>query len=152
MINKNEIMKVIPHRGNMLLVDEIREANENSGVGIRHVRNDEFWVDGHFPGKPIMPGVLQIEALAQTACFIVFKQLGTTGRENLGYFTTMEKIKFYHMVMPGDTLELHVEVLMKKMRFYKFHGIAMVCGKKVSEATFSAIMDVPVADSKKLKN
>jgi len=141
MITKTDIEKVIPHRGDMLLIDAVREFDENSGVGIRHVRPDEFWVAGHFPGNPIMPGVLQVEALAQTACFIAFKQLGTTGSETLGYFTTMEKIKFFHMVHPGDVLELHVELLMKKMSLWKFHGIAMVGGKKVSEATFTAIMN-----------
>ncbi|MDR1361065.1 MAG: 3-hydroxyacyl-ACP dehydratase FabZ [Rickettsiales bacterium] len=142
MLNKEEVMKIIPHRGDMLLVDEIREFTEESGVGIRRVRDDEFWCAGHFPGNPIMPGVLQVEAMAQTACFVAFKALGTTGNDNLGYFTTMEKIRFFNMVHPGDTLELNVEVLARKMRLWKFHGIAMVGGKKVSEATFTAIMDV----------
>ena len=141
MIGVKEIEAVIPHRGDMRLIDEIREFDDVGGVGIKHVRADEFWCAGHFPGNPIMPGVLQVEALAQTACFIVFKQLGTTGAETLGFFTTMEKIKFSHMVRPGDTLELHVEVVAQKMSLYKFHGIAMVGGKKVSEATFTAIMN-----------
>ncbi len=141
MIDKKGIEAVIPHRGDMLLVDEIREMGTDSGVGVKYVRDDEFWCTGHFPGNPIMPGVLQIEALAQTACFIVFKQLETNGEQTLGYFTTMEKIKFSHMVKPGDVLELHVEIIAKKMRMYKFHGIAIVAGKKVAEATFSAIMD-----------
>jgi 3-hydroxyacyl-[acyl-carrier-protein] dehydratase len=140
MIDTKGVEAVIPHRGDMRMVDEIREFNETSGVGIKHVRDDEFWCKGHFPGNPIMPGILQIEALAQTACFIVFKQMKTTGAETLGYFTTMEKIKFSNMVKPGDTLELHVEILANKMNLYKFHGIALVGGKKVSEATFSAIM------------
>ncbi|MCL2338674.1 MAG: 3-hydroxyacyl-ACP dehydratase FabZ [Proteobacteria bacterium] len=141
MVDQKGIMKIIPHRGDMLLIDEIREFNETSGVGIHHVRDNEFWCAGHFPGEPIMPGVLQVEALAQTACYVVLKALGAEDGTTLGYFTSMEKIKFYHMVKPGDTLELHVEVLMGKMRLYKFHGIAMVGGKKVSEATFTAIMD-----------
>ncbi|MGI5845680.1 MAG: 3-hydroxyacyl-ACP dehydratase FabZ [Alphaproteobacteria bacterium] len=141
MIDIKGIEAVIPHRGDMRMVDEIREYTETSGVGIKYVRPDEFWCAGHFPGNPIMPGVLQIEALAQTACFIVFKQLGTTGKDTLGYFTTMERIKFSHMVKPGDTLELHVEVIAKKMTMYKFRGIALVGGKKVSEATFTAIMN-----------
>ncbi len=141
MIDAAGIEKIIPHRGHMRLIDEIREFNETSGVGIKYVRDDEFWCAGHFPGKPIMPGVLQVEALAQTACFIALKKLGAVDGNTLGYFTTMEKIKFSHMVMPGDTLELHVELLMSKMRLYKFHGIAMVGGKKVAEATFSAIME-----------
>lgn len=141
MVDAAGIEKIIPHRGDMRLIDEIREFNESSGVGIHYVRDDEFWCAGHFPGKPIMPGVLQVEALAQTTCFIALKNLGITDGSTLGYFTTMEKIKFSHMVMPGDVLELHVELLMSKMRLYKFHGIAMVGGKKVAEATFTAIMD-----------
>jgi 3-hydroxyacyl-[acyl-carrier-protein] dehydratase len=140
MIGTKEIEAVIPHRGDMRLIDEIRTYDDTSGVGIHHVRADEFWCAGHFPGNPVMPGVLQVEALAQTACFIAFKRLNTDGNKSTGYFTTMEKIKFYHMVTPGDTLELHVELVGQKMSMYKFVGIAMVAGKKVSEATFTAIM------------
>lgn len=140
MINTAGIEQVIPHRGDMRLVDEIREFNENSGVGIHYVRDNEFWCTGHFPGRPIMPGVLQIEALAQTACFIALNKIGATDGSMLGYFTTVDKVKFSHVVQPGDILELHVELIMSKMRMYKFHGIAMVGGKKVAEATFSAML------------
>lgn len=141
MIDAKEIEQIIPHRGNMRLVDEIREYNDTSAVGIKYVRDDEFWCDGHFPGNPIMPGVLQIEALAQTACYVAFKRVSPEERDNmLGYFTTMERIKFSHMVRPGDKLELHVELLMTKMKLHKFHGIALVGGKKVAEATFTAIL------------
>lgn len=89
MVDAAGIEKIIPHRGDMRLIDEIREFNESSGVGIHYVRDDEFWCAGHFPGKPIMPGVLQVEALAQTACFIALKNLGITDGSTLGYFTTM---------------------------------------------------------------
>ncbi len=140
MIDAAGIEKIIPHRGDMRLVDEIREFNDNSGVGIHYVRDNEFWCAGHFPGKPIMPGVLQIEALAQTACFIALNKIGATDGNTLGYFATVDKVKFSHIVQPGDVLELHVELLLSKMRMYKFHGIAMVSGKKVAEATFSAIL------------
>lgn len=141
MIGIKEIESVIPHRGNMRLIDEIREYNDTSAVGIKYVRDDEFWCPGHFPGDPIMPGVLQVEALAQTACFVAFKRMNEEERKGmLGYFTTMEKIKFSHMVRPGDKLELHVELLMTKMKLYKFHGIALVGGKKVAEATFTAVL------------
>ena len=141
MIDAQEIEKIIPHRGDMRLVDEIREYNDTSAVGIKYVRDDEFWCAGHFPGDPIMPGVLQVEALAQTACFVAFSRLSDAERENmLGYFTSMEKIKFSHMVHPGDKLELHVELLMTKMGMQKFHGIAMVAGKKVAESTFTAVL------------
>ena len=141
MIDAKGIESVIPHRGDMRMVDEIREFTETSAVGIKYVRDNEFWCAGHFPGKPIMPGVLQIEALAQTACFLVLKHLHMDNGKTLGYFTTMEKIKFSRMVMPGDTLELHVELVMSKMHLYKFHGIAMVDNQKVAEATFTAILD-----------
>ena len=141
MIGATEIEKVIPHRGNMSRVDEIHEFNDTSAVGVKYVRDDEFWCDGHFPGNPIMPGVLQVEALAQTACFVAFSRLSAEERKNmLGYFTSMEKIKFSHMVRPGDKLELHVELLTTKMSLYKFHGIAFVGGKKVAESTFSAVL------------
>ena len=141
MIDAKEIERIIPHRGDMRLIDEVREYNDTSAVGIKYVRDDEFLCPGHFPGGPIMPGVLQVEALAQTACFVAFSRMTDEERKDmLGYFTTMEKIKFSHMVRPGDKLELHVELLTTKMRLYKFHGIAMVAGKKVAEATFTAVL------------
>jgi len=141
MIGVKEIEAVIPHRGNMRMIDEIREFSETSAVGIKYVRDDEFWCAGHFPDKPIMPGVLQVEALAQTACFIALKSVHMDNGKTLGYFTTMDHIKFSHMVVPGDVLELHVELITSKMRLYRFHGTAIVDGKKVAEATFSAVMD-----------
>ena len=141
MIDSNGIEKRIPHRGHMRLIDEIREFDDTHGVGIHYVRDDEFWCAGHFPGKPIMPGVLQIEAMAQTACFVALHYIGATDGSTLGYFTTMDKIRFSHMVKPGDVLELHVDILGSKMRLFKFHGVAMVDGIKVAEATFSAILD-----------
>ncbi len=141
MIDAQQIEQVIPHRGDMRLIDEVREYSDISAVGVKYVRDDEFWCAGHFPGNPIMPGVLQVEALAQTACFVAFSRLSDEERKTtLGYFTTMEKIKFSHMVRPGDKLELHVELLLTKLSLYKFHGIAMVGGKKVAEATFTAVL------------
>lgn len=141
MIDAQQIEQVIPHRGDMRLIDEVREYSDTSAVGVKYVRDDEFWCAGHFPGNPIMPGVLQVEALAQTACFVAFSRLSDEERKTtLGYFTTMEKIKFSHMVRPGDKLELHVELLLTKLSLYKFHGIAMVGGKKVAEATFTAVL------------
>jgi len=145
MIDAKEIEKVIPHRGDMRMIDEIHEYNDTSAVGVKYVRDDEFWCDGHFPGNPIMPGVLQVEALAQTACFVAFSRLSEEDRkQTLGYFTTMEKIKFSHMVRPGDKLELRVELLVNKMQLYKFHGIAFVGGKKVAESTFTAVLQKAV--------
>lgn len=140
MIDAQGIEKVIPHRGDMRMIDEIREYDDHHGVGVHYVRDNEFWCAGHFPGDPIMPGVLQIEALAQTACFIVMARQGYNDGKSVGYFTTMERIKFTHMVRPGDVLELHVELLMQKLSLHKFHGTAYVDGIPVADAIFTAIL------------
>ena len=141
MIDRKGIESVIPHRGDMRLVDEIRECTDKSAVGIKHVRDNEFWCAGHFPAKPIMPGVLIIEALAQTACFTVLNSIGNNGGRALGYFVSIENAKFTHMVVPGDTLELHIEEIGSKMKMHKFTGTAFVNGKRVACATFSAMLD-----------
>lgn len=141
MINAQEIEKVIPHRGAMRLIDEIREVTDMTAIGIKHVSNNEFWCDGHFPGKPVMPGVLIVEAMAQTACFATLNRCGNNGGKTVGYFVSIESARFSRMVVPGDTLELHVEELGSKMKLHKYNGIAMVNGVKVASASFSAIMD-----------
>lgn len=141
MIDAQGIEKIIPHRGNMRLIDEIERFDENTGVGIHYVRDDEFWCSGHFPNNPVMPGVLQIEAMAQTACFVALTRLNAGNDQALGYFTTMDKIKFLHLVKPGDILKLSVEIIGSKMRLFRFHGVATVGDTKVSEATFTAMLD-----------
>lgn len=141
MLDAKEIEKVIPHRGDMRLVDEIREVTDTTAVGIKHVTDHEFWCQGHFPGSPIMPGVLIVEALAQTACFATLNRCGNNGGKTLGYFVSIENARFSRMVVPGDTLELHIEELGSKMKLHKYSGVAMVNGVKVASASFSAIMD-----------
>lgn len=141
MIDAKGIEQVIPHRGNMRLVDEIREYTDKTAIGIKYVRNDEFWCDGHFPGKPIMPGVLIIEAMAQTACFAILRPRCANDGKTLGYFVSIENAKFTKMVVPGDTLELRVEEVASKLKLHKFTGAAFVNDKRVASATFSAIMD-----------
>lgn len=141
MIDAKGIEQVIPHRGDMRLIDEIRECTDKTAVGIKHVRKDEFWCVGHFPIKPVMPGVLIVEALAQTACFMVMNTAKKPERQMLGYFVSIESARFSRMVLPGDTLELHVEETASKLKLHKFIGNAFVNGVRVASATFSAIMD-----------
>jgi len=141
MIDAKGIEQVIPHRGDMRLIDEISEYTDKTAVGVKHVRNDEFWCAGHFPIKPVMPGVLIVEALAQTACFMVMKATRKPDKQMLGYFVSIESVRFSRMVLPGDTLELHVEETASKLKLHKFIGNAFVNGVRVATATFSAIMD-----------
>ena len=141
MFDAQMIEQVIPHRGAMRLVDEIREFTDKTAIGVKYVRNDEFWCAGHFPAKSIMPGVLIVEALAQTACFMVMKAIGNNNGKMLGYFVSIENARFSHMVLPNDILELHVEEIASKMKLHKFVGEAFVNGERVACATFSAIMD-----------
>jgi 3-hydroxyacyl-[acyl-carrier-protein] dehydratase len=141
MVDAQGIERVIPHRGYMRLIDEIREFTDKTAIGVKYVRDDEFWCAGHFPQKPVMPGVLIIEALAQTACFAVLSSCGNDDGKTLGYFVSIENARFTHIVVPGDTLELHIEEIGAKMKMHKFNGTAFVNGRRVASATFSAIMD-----------
>lgn len=148
MNNNNEVLKIkdikamLPHRYPFLLVDRIKGIVLNeSAVGIKNVSANEEFFQGHFPDEPVMPGVLQIEALAQTACVLVIKSLGAKAPKHPGIlFTTIEKVKFRKPVVPGDQLELHVRILKNKMSIYVIEGIGYVDGEKVIETEFSALL------------
>lgn len=141
-ITIKEIKTLIPHRYPFLLVDKIKNLVPNeTAVGIKNVSINEEFFQGHFPDEPVMPGVLQIEALAQTACVLVIKSLGSKAPKNVGIlFTTIEKVKFRKPVVPGDQLELHVKILRNKLSIYVIEGIGYVDGQKVIETEFSAML------------
>lgn len=141
MFDTKEIEKVIPHRGDMRLIDEISQVTDTTAIGVKNVTDHEFWCTGHFPAKPIMPGVLIVEAMAQTACFMTLHRVGNNDGKTLGYFVSIENARFNRMVEPGSKLELHVEELGSKLKMYKYTGTAFVNGVKVASATFSAIID-----------
>ena len=148
MNSNNEILRIkdikamLPHRYPFLLVDRIKGiVLGESAVGIKNVSANEEFFQGHFPDEPVMPGVLQIEALAQTACVLVIKSLGVKAPKHPGIlFTTIEKVKFRKPVVPGDQLELHVRILKNKMSIYVIEGIGYVDGEKVIETEFSALL------------
>lgn len=141
-IGIKEIMELIPHRYPFLLVDRIIELNKGeNATGVKNVTMNEEFFQGHFPGEPVMPGVLQIEALAQTACVLVIKSLGEKAPKNPGIlFTTISNVKFRKPVVPGDQLHLQVRIVKSKLSIYVIEACGLVDGQKVIEADFSAML------------
>ena len=137
------IMEMIPHRYPLLLVDRIIQFEEGkSATGLKNVTMNEPHFMGHFPGAPIMPGVLIVEAMAQTSAIMVVQTLGEEAEGKLVYFMTIDEARFRKPVVPGDSLHLHVEAIRARGAVWKFKGTAKVDGKLCAEATFSAmIMD-----------
>ncbi|CAN7351140.1 3-hydroxyacyl-ACP dehydratase FabZ [Rhizobium sp. LjRoot254] len=134
-----EIMKLLPHRYPFLLVDKIIEINgDDSAIGIKNVTANEPQFMGHFPGNPIMPGVLLIEAMAQTAGAICARKV--VGETSLVYFMTIDNARFRKPVVPGDRVEFHVTKQKQRGNIWKFHCDAMVDGQKVAEADVGAMM------------
>lgn len=145
MIDVNGIMRLIPHRYPFLLIDRVRDVvSGESAIGIKNVTINENFFQGHFPGHPIFPGVLIIEAMAQTAGCLVVKTLGPSAENKLVYFMTIDEARFRKPVVPGDQLELHVTVERSRGNVWKFKGVARVGETVHAEAVFSAmIMDRP---------
>lgn len=135
------IKKLIPHRFPFLLIDRVTITDlDKSAVGIKCVSGNEPFFQGHFPERAIMPGVLIVEALAQVACALFFSKPGM--KDKLAFFMGMEEIKFRKPVVPGDRLELKIELLKMRDRFGKAKGEASVEGQLVTEALFSfALVD-----------
>ena len=137
------IMRAIPHRYPMLMIDRMVEIVRNeSATGVKNVTMNEQFFQGHFPGHPVMPGVLIIESMAQTAAVLVVETLGADAMGKLVYFMTIDAAKFRRPVVPGDQLRVHVSKVRSRNNVWKFTGLARVDGVAVAEATFSAmIMD-----------
>lgn len=138
MIDTNGIQKFLPHRYPFLMVDKIIELEPNAkAVGIKNVTINESFFQGHFPGNPIMPGVLIVEAMAQVAGVLAFNS-GIQGEAV--YFMSIEKAKFRKPVVPGDQLRMEIKVLQQRGNVWKFSGDAIVEGKVASEAEFTAMV------------
>jgi 3-hydroxyacyl-[acyl-carrier-protein] dehydratase len=134
-----EIMKLLPHRYPFLLVDKIVDINgDESAVGIKNVTANEPHFVGHFPERPIMPGVLLIEAMAQTAGAICARKQGQGGK--LVYFMTIDNARFRRPVVPGDRVEIHVVKQKQRGNIWKFHCDAKVDGSLVAEADIGAMI------------
>ena len=137
-----EILKCLPHRYPFLLVDRIIEAKgDESCIGIKNVSVNEPQFQGHFPGQPIMPGVLLIEGMAQTAgAFCIQASAKAGAPAPLVYFMTIDKAKFRKPVIPGDRVEFHVERTNRRRNMWWFKARALVEGQLVCEAEFSALL------------
>ena len=136
-----EVMKLLPHRYPFLLIDKIIDIDaDNSATGIKNVTVNEPHFTGHFPDRPIMPGVLIVEAMAQTAAVLVVSTFGAGSEGKLVYFMSIDGARFRRPVVPGDRLELHVEKVQSRANVWKFSGKAMVDGKLAAEATFAAMI------------
>ncbi len=140
------IQRIIPHRYPFLLVDRVEDIDgTQSARGIKNVTMNEPHFQGHFPGKPIMPGVTIVEAMAQTAAVMVGVALDMADKELLVYFMAIEKCKFRRMVVPGDVLEMRLTTLRGKPggKVWRFGGVAAVEGEMACEVEFTAMMDLP---------
>lgn len=134
------LMKLLPHRYPFLMIDRIVEIDgDNSAVGVKNVTMNEPHFLGHFPEQPVMPGVLIVEAMAQTAGAICIRAAGVA-QPSLVYFLTIDGAKFRKPVVPGDQLRIHVKKLKKRGNLLKFACEAMVDGSKVAEAEIQAMM------------
>ena len=142
-IDISSIMRMIPHRYPLLMIDRVEDVVENeSAVGIKNVSVAEPHFQGHFPSQPVMPGVLIIEAMAQTAAVLVVKSLGSETEGKLVYLMSVDKARFRKPVVPGDVLHVYVEKERMRGNVWRFTGKVKVNDVLCAEATFAAtIMD-----------
>jgi 3-hydroxyacyl-[acyl-carrier-protein] dehydratase len=135
------IMQLLPHRYPFLLLDRIVDMiGEESATGIKNVTFNEPFFQGHFPGSPIMPGVLLIEAMAQTAGALVINHLGPAQEGKLVYFMSIDKARFRRPVLPGHQVKFPVKLIQKRPPVWRFAGEAIVDGKQAAEAEIGAML------------
>ena len=141
--NIDEIKKLIPHRYPFLLIDKVIDIVKNeSATGVKNVTVNEPYFPGHFPSSPVVPGVLQIESMAQTAAVLVAKSLNVSNSNALVLLTTIDNAKFRKPVIPGDVMSLVISVKKIRNKLWKFGGQVIVESQKVSECEFSAMMRI----------
>ena len=132
-MNREELKTIMPHREPMLLVDEAEAISETEAVGHYQVKGDEWFLQGHFPGNPVVPGVILCEIMAQTCCVLLAEdEIGC-----VPVFTHLDKVKFRKMVKPGDKLEIHCEITKKRANFRFACGKVLVDGKVATPAEFT---------------
>ena len=135
-MNREELMSILPHRGSLLLVDEAHLDGEGVAHGSYRARGDEWFFDGHFPGNPVMPGVVQCEIIAQVSCVLFAQSL----QGKTAYYAGIDKVRFRKMVRPGDELLVTVTPVRSKLNVYVVKGEARVDGEVCCSGEFSFII------------
>lgn len=135
-MNRNEIMNVLPHRDNMLLLDSAELDAEGAAHGSYTVRGDEFFLQGHFPGNPVVPGVILCEIAAQASCVLIEKEI----QGKTPYYAGIDKVRFRRMVRPGDTFEVTARLIRSKMNVYVVSGEGRVNGELSLSGEFTFIL------------
>ena len=140
-MDREELKKILPHREPMLLVDEAYLNEDGTATGYYNVRGDEYFLQGHFPGNPIVPGVIQCEIMAQSACVLFADKMVNGGV--IPVYTGLDKVRFRNMVKPGDRIRVDTKVIRSFHPMYVLHGELTVDGKKCMSGDFSfAITEV----------
>ena len=139
-LNKDQIIKLLPHREPMLLIDELTNIVPNkSAVGVMNVKKESFFFQGHFPGQPVMPGVIIVEAFGQTAAALTAYSLKPEEVENkLVYLMSVDKARFRNPIIPDCKLFLEIEAIRSRGRVWRYQGIAKVKETKMADATWAA--------------
>ncbi len=140
MLTIDEILKILPHRYPFLMVDGVSEVGPDKILAYKNISFNEPQFAGHFPGLPVMPGVLIVEALAQAGIILAAQSGGFDAEKQVAYFMTIDSAKFRRPVLPGDTVEYHVRKIRNRSNIWKFSAEALVRGVKVAEATVSALI------------
>jgi len=140
-IKLQRIMEMIPHRHPFLMIDKVVDVVANQrATGVKNISANEYYFQGHFPARPVMPGVLIIEAMAQTAAVLVVFTLGPESEGKLVYFMSVDNARFRRPVFPGNRLEIHVTKQRNRGNVWKFEGVAKVGDTVMAEAVFAAMI------------
>ncbi len=137
-MNREELKKVMPHREPMLLLDEANLNEDGTITAYYHVKGDEYFLQGHFPGNPLVPGVIQCEIMAQSACIMFADKAGD--KNITPVYSGLDKIQFRSMIKPGDTIRVDTKLIGSVHPMYKFHGKLSVDGKRCMNGDFSVVL------------